>query len=82
MAKNYKDYNYFETRPEIVKIFDDLDALKDFCRMEMIPYDESFLYNRESWVWRKFDKVRKGKTTAPSNRPYNSRKPRFEKTFH
>ena len=25
MAKNYRDANYFENRPDIVKIFDDLE---------------------------------------------------------
>ena len=48
MAKNYKEYAYFENRPDVVKIFDDLEAFHDWCRFEMAPFDESHLYNRES----------------------------------
>jgi len=40
MAKNYKDYKYFENRPDVVKIFDDLEAYLDWCRLEMAPYNE------------------------------------------
>ena len=36
MAKNYRDVNYFDNRPDVVKIFDDLDKLLDFCRFEII----------------------------------------------
>ena len=31
MAKNYNDYSYFENRPDVVKIFDDLDKYREFC---------------------------------------------------
>ena len=68
MAKNYKDYSYFENRPDVVKIFDDLDAFLDFCRLEMAPFDESHLYNRESWAWRNYEKSLKAK------RPWNGKK--------
>lgn len=61
MAKNYKNINYFESRPDIVKIFDDLEAFHDFCRLELAPFDESHLYNRESWVWRNYEKTIRGK---------------------
>ena len=27
MAKNYNDYSYFENRPDVVKIFDDLHVI-------------------------------------------------------
>jgi hypothetical protein len=54
MAKNYKDYSYFENRPDVVKIFDDLDKLRDFCRFELLPFDEADLYNRASPVWNQY----------------------------
>ena len=63
MAKNYKNINYFESRPDIVKIFDDLEAFHDFCRLELAPFDESHLYNRESWVWRNYEKSLRSKKT-------------------
>ena len=78
MAKNYKDYSYFENRPDIVKIFDDLEAFHDWCRLEMAPFDEAFLYNRESWAWRNFDKSRRPKKAFNGERkPYLGNKPRY-----
>ncbi len=54
MARNYKGYAYFDNNPQIVKIFDDLEALLDFCRLELLPYNEADLYNKQSDVWNKF----------------------------
>jgi hypothetical protein len=80
MAKNYKEINYFETRPDIVKIFDDLEAFHNFCRLELHPFDESHLYNRESWVWRNFDKTRRPKKAYVSERkPYQGNKPNYNR---
>jgi hypothetical protein len=56
MAKNYKDVDYFATRPDIVKLFDDLEAFHNFCRLELAPFNEADLYNRDSWAWRNFEK--------------------------
>ena len=78
MAKNYKDINYFETRPDIVKIFEDLEFFLDWCRIEGAPFDESHLYNRESWQWRNFDKSRRPKKAfAGERKPYLGKNPRF-----
>ena len=55
MAKNYKDISYFETRPDVVRIFDDLEALHDFCRFELLPFNPADLYNRASPVWRQYE---------------------------
>ena len=75
MAKNYKDFSYFENRADIVKIFDDLDAFKDFCRIELAPFDESHLYNRDSWVWRNFEKSKRPKKAWDGERkPYQGKK--------
>ena len=74
MAKNYKDYQYFANRPDVVKIFDDLDAFRDFCRFELAPFNEADLYNRDSWVWRNFEK-----STRPKKQD-GFRKPRGEYT--
>ena len=61
MSKNYKNINYFVSRPDIVKIFDDLESFHNFCRLELAPFDESHLYNRESWVWRNYEKSLRAK---------------------
>jgi len=79
MAKNYKDYAYFENRPDVVKIFDDLEAYHNFCRLEMFPFDESHLYNRESWAWRNFEKSRRPKRLDSSRerKPYQGKNPKY-----
>lgn len=59
MARNYKGYAYFDNNPNIVKIFDDLDALLDFCRFELLPFDQSDLYNNQSPVWKAFVQTNK-----------------------
>lgn len=78
MAKNGQ--SYFETRTDIVKIFDDLEAFRDFCRIEMHPFNEADLYNRDSWVYRNFEKSRRVKKPWNGERkPYLGNKPRFNK---
>jgi hypothetical protein len=73
MAKNYRDVDYFETRPDIVKIFDDLEKFKDFCRFELCEFNEANLYNRESQIWNNFYHANRPK------RPWTGdRKPRAE----
>ena len=75
MAKNYKDVNYFETRPDIVKIFDDLDAFRDYCRLELIEFNEAHLYNRDAWQWRNYEKSQRPKKQWNGERkPYQGRK--------
>ncbi len=74
MAKNYRDYSYFENRPDVVKIFDDLDKLRDFCRFELLPFDEADLYNRASPVWNQyFHATRPRKPRGEYNRSGNNR---------
>ena len=68
MSKNYKDFKYFENRPEIVKIFDDLDAYHNFCRIELIEFNEAHLYNRESWQWRNYEKSLRQKGIDPRDK--------------
>jgi hypothetical protein len=54
MSKNYKEYKYFANRPDVVKIFDDLDAYLDFCRFELRPYNPADLYRKDSEHYRAF----------------------------
>jgi hypothetical protein len=79
MAKNYKDINYLESRPDIVKIFDDLEAFHNWCRLELCEFNEAHLYNRESWQWRNFDKSRRPKKPGGGyeRKPYLGKNPRF-----
>ena len=85
MAKNYKDYSYFENRPDVVRIFDDLEKLLDFCRFEMLPFNQSDLYNRASPVWNQYyqsTRPRKPwngekKPWTGERKPYQGNKPRY-----
>ncbi len=54
-------------KPQVEKIFDDLDALLDFCRIELLPYNPADLYNRQSKVWQSYE---------ASKRPRREWKPR------
>jgi hypothetical protein len=79
MAKNYKEIDYFASRPDIVKLFDDLESFHNYCRLELHPFDESHLYNRESWVWRNFEKSRRPKRPdgTRERKPYLGKNPRY-----
>jgi hypothetical protein len=79
-VKNYNDYKYFENRPDVVKIFEDLEAFHDWCRLEMAPFDESFLYNRESWAWRNFDKSRRPRKPQNGYQGHNH-KPHYKNKY-
>ena len=54
MSKNYKEYKYFANRPDVVKIFDDLDAYLDFCRFELRPFNPAHLYRKDNEHYRAF----------------------------
>ena len=47
---------HFKMKPEVSKIFDDLEAYKDYCRNYMLKFDEKDLYKSEQY--RKFEKQR------------------------
>ncbi len=64
--------SYFETRPDIVKIFEDLEAYQDFCRFELCEFNPADLYNRDNVNYRNFTFSRRG-----PRKPYLGKKPRF-----
>ena len=71
MAKNYKDYSYFESRPDVVKVFNDLDAYHDFCRFELRDFNPAELYRKDSDNYRAFQNSQRPR------RPYMGNKPRW-----
>lgn len=74
MARKYKKLNtYFDTHPEIVKIFDDLEKYLDYCRTEWKPYNPCDLYNRESYVWRCYEKFLKSSNTSVPKRTWRKK---------
>jgi len=78
VIKNYRGYPYFDNHPEIVKLFEDLEAYKDHCRLEMLPFNEADLYNKDSWAWRNYEKKNRGKRSTINERyerrPYQGKK--------
>ena len=76
MAKNYKDINYFETRPDIVKIFDDLEAFHDFCRFELREFNPSELYKKDAPNFGAYLASRRPR------KPYQGMNPRFDRRSH
>jgi hypothetical protein len=77
-------------KPEVVKIFNDLENLLNFCRFELLPYNPADLYNRESHVWRSFENSRRPKRPwngekkpwTGERKPYLGNKPRFNNSRH
>jgi hypothetical protein len=47
---------YLRLKPEVNKIFDDLEGYKDYCKLNMLKFDERDLYRSDQY--RKFDKHR------------------------
>lgn len=73
MAKTYRNTKYLENRPDVDKIFDDLDELLEFCKNEWLPFNEADLYNRHSRVWQRFEASKR-----PKKEGYQEhRRPRF-----
>lgn len=48
MARNYKDYQYFANRPDVVKVFEDLEAFHDYCRFELVEFNPAELYRKDA----------------------------------
>lgn len=44
------------TNPTVTKIFDDLDAYRNFCRSEGKVFDEAALYNKKDLNWQAYQK--------------------------
>ena len=72
--KNYKDYKYFENRPDVVRVFDDLDAYLDFCRFELRDFNPADLYRKDSENYQAYLNSKRPRRPWQGNN-----KPRFEK---
>lgn len=48
------DRTYFERRPDIVKLFGDLEEYKDFCRFELREFNPAELYKKSSHNYRAY----------------------------
>ena len=72
MAKNYKDISYFEDRPDVARIFDDLEAFHNFCRFELREFNPAELYKKDAPNYGAY------LASKRPRRPYQGNKPRFE----
>lgn len=79
MAKNFNDYNYFENRPDVVRIFDDLEAYHDFCRFELCDFNPADLYRKDSKNYQAYLASKRPRRPWNGERkPYQGNKPRYE----
>ena len=72
MAKNYRDYSYFENRPDVVRGFEDLEAFQDFFRMELREFNPAEMYRKEAPNYGAY------LASKRPRRPYQGNKPRYE----
>jgi hypothetical protein len=72
MARNYKDYQYFANRPDVVRVWDDLDTYLDWCRIELQPFDPADLYRKDSPTYSAY------LASKRPRRPYQGNKPRWD----
>ena len=56
MAKAKWLDKYLVMKPEVNKIFEDLEQYREYCARYMLKFDEKDLYRGE--IYRKFDKQR------------------------
>jgi hypothetical protein len=75
---------YLTMKPEVVKVFDDLDRYLDFCRFELRDFDPSHLYDKTNHNYRAFldsqrpprqwqDRGERKPYQGKNPRPYNQR---------
>tara|TARA_R100001509_G_scaffold67451_1_gene37477 strand:- start:63 stop:302 length:240 start_codon:yes stop_codon:yes gene_type:complete len=69
--------DYFAAHPEIVKIFDDLEKYRDWCRYNGRKFNEKDLYKGKTYQeFLNWDNVKKAKKRV--NKKYYNRNKRFK----
>jgi hypothetical protein len=69
MARNYKDYQYFANRPDVVKVWEDLEAYHDWCRLELCNFNPADLYRKESTNYQSYLNSKRPKRAYQGNKP-------------
>ena len=82
MAKNYKDYSYFENRPDVVRIFDDLEAYLNYCRFELCEFNPADLYRKDSKNYQNYLHSKRPRRpwvdrNNGERKPYQGKNPRY-----
>ena len=57
--------------PEVTRIFEDLDAYRDYCRTHYCKFDEADMYRRGTNWERMQNKLQRGNRNNNSNGNYN-----------
>jgi len=47
---------YLTMKPEVSKVFNDLEDYLNFCRFELLPFNQGDLYNNKNSNWKKYVK--------------------------
>lgn len=69
---NYRKVSYFESRPDIERLFDDLESYHDYCRLELCEFNPAHLGDRSNPIFNSY---------LASKRPrksYQGTKPRYD----
>jgi hypothetical protein len=61
---------YLTMKPEVTRIYDDLDAYLDYCRITLQPFTPTDLYRKESATYQAYLNSKRW------SRPYNNNRPR------
>ena len=64
-------HKYLAMKPEVSKIFDDLEAYHDWCRWELAPFNEADLYKKSSPVYSAYLNSKKPKRNYNNQKDYN-----------
>jgi len=71
---------YLTMKPEVSKIFDDLEAWHDHCRFEMIDFNPADLYKSKAYRDYNYRKNNPGRGYRPRDgerKPYQGKNPRY-----
>lgn len=63
---------YLTMKPEVSKIYDDLEAYHDYCRFELCDFNPADLYKKESANYSAYLNSKRPR------RPYQGNKPRWD----
>ena len=69
MAEKWVE-KYLTMKKEVTKIFEDLEQYKDYCRYNMLKFDEKDLYRSEQY--RRFERWKNGDTQPHYKKHYRT----------
>ena len=79
MGSNWRN-KYLIMKPEVSKIFDDLEAYLDFCKWEMLPFNEADLYRKSSPVYSAYLNSKRPRKPYQGKNPVQGRR-RYEQNI-